>query len=114
MAFRLRGDSASARALPPFAPPSFPSATAAGFFPLFGSSSGSPVNFSPIACSTTRRATVAKSWSVPLLERVGMILLCQDGARTLRTLALAVAYRQQRIVWFVGVGLIVLGHLAGA
>ena len=59
--FRLRGDSAAARALPPFAPPSFPRATAAGFLPAFGSSSGEPSSFSPMACSTTRRATVVKS-----------------------------------------------------
>jgi hypothetical protein len=32
IALRLFGDSFSARAFPPFNPPSFPSATAAGFF----------------------------------------------------------------------------------
>jgi hypothetical protein len=60
MALRLRGDSAAALAAPPFAPPSFPNATAAGFLPAFGLSSGEPSNFSPMACSTTFRATIAK------------------------------------------------------
>jgi hypothetical protein len=69
--FRFRGESAAARAAPPFAPPSFPSATAAGFF--VGFSSGDPSHFSPIVCSTVRRAVRVKSWS--LLERVGMIPL---------------------------------------
>jgi hypothetical protein len=61
MALRLAGESASALAFPPLVPPSFPSATAAGFFPAFGSSSGVPSKCSPIVCSTTRRATVVKS-----------------------------------------------------
>ncbi len=34
---------------PEEAPPSLPSATAAGFFPAFGSSSGEPSGFSPMA-----------------------------------------------------------------
>lgn len=33
----------------------------AGFLPACGSGSGDPSSFSPIACSTTLRATVAKS-----------------------------------------------------
>jgi hypothetical protein len=61
IADRFRGDSAAARAAPPLAPPSFPSATAAGFFPAFLSGNGDPSHFSPMACSTTRRATLAKS-----------------------------------------------------
>jgi len=61
MALRLAGDNAAARATPPLAPPNFPNATAAGFFPRFGSSSGLPVNFSPMICSTTFRPTVVKS-----------------------------------------------------
>lgn len=59
--FRLAADSFSARAFPPFCPPSRPRATAWGFFPAFGSSSGVPSSFSPMARSTTWRATVAKS-----------------------------------------------------
>jgi len=35
MAFRCAGESAAALAVPPFAPPSFPSATAAEFLPAF-------------------------------------------------------------------------------
>jgi hypothetical protein len=60
MALRLAGVSASALALPPLGPPSFPSATAAGFFGFSGGS-GEPSSFSPMACSTTFRAIVAKS-----------------------------------------------------
>ena len=55
-----------------FAPPSFPSATAAGFFPASGSTSGEPSNCSPMAFSTTWRAMLTKSLS--LLERVGIYL----------------------------------------
>ena len=40
IALRLVADSFAARALPPLAPPSRPSATAAGFFPSSGSTSG--------------------------------------------------------------------------
>jgi hypothetical protein len=82
LAMAIRSDlvSASARAAPPLAPPSFPSATAAGFLPASLSGSGDPSRRSPMACSTTRRATVVKSCSVPerfgfdffLLERLGM------------------------------------------
>ena len=73
MAFRFAGLNAAARAAPPLAPPSFPSATAAGFFPGFLSGSGFPSHCSPMACSTTRFATVVKSWF--LLERVGTVEL---------------------------------------
>lgn len=76
MAFRLAGLRDSALALPPFEPPSLPSATAAGFLPPCGSSNGEPSSLSPMACSTTRRAVTVKSWAVParlgLLERLGM------------------------------------------
>ena len=76
--FRFRGERLSALAFPPFIPPILPSATACGFFLAFGSSSGDPSSFSPIACSTTRLATVMKSCSlVFLLERLGMIELLQ-------------------------------------
>jgi len=44
-------------AAPPLAPPSLPSATASGFFPWLGSASREPSSCSPMACSTTRRAT---------------------------------------------------------
>jgi AcrR family transcriptional regulator len=62
-------DRAFARARPPFAPPSFPSATAAGFFSgsasVRGKGSGSAV-----ARSTTARARLGSVGS--LLERLGM------------------------------------------
>ena len=61
IAFRFAGESASALAFPPLAPPSFPRATAAGFLPAFLSSNGEPSSFSPMACSTMLRAIVAKS-----------------------------------------------------
>jgi hypothetical protein len=61
MSVRCSAVSLSARALPPLAPPSRPSATAAGFLPRSGSGSGEPSRFSPMACSTTLRAMVAKS-----------------------------------------------------
>jgi hypothetical protein len=73
IALRFLGESLAALAFPPLAPPSLPSATAAGFLPAFGSSKGVPSTRSPIACSMTRKALTAKSLSV--LERPGMILL---------------------------------------
>jgi len=69
IAFRLAAESLAALAFPPFAPPSLPSATAAGFLPTFGSSSGFPSVCSPMAFT-------AKSWS--LLERLGMIRSCHE------------------------------------
>lgn len=72
---RRRAERLSARACPPFRPPSLPRATAAGFF-VAPDSSGDPSSFSPIACSTTRRAVTVKSCAGPsrlgLLERLGM------------------------------------------
>ena len=76
IAERSFGERDAARA----APPSFPRATAAGFLPEFESSSGSPVSFSPMNCSTVRRATVAKSWS--LLERAGMVCFQHEHAES--------------------------------
>jgi hypothetical protein len=70
IAVRSLADSILALALPPFCPPSRPRATACGFFPASGGSSGVPSRCSPMARSTTLRATVTKSWS--LLERVGI------------------------------------------
>ena len=66
-----------ALALPPLAPPSLPSATAAGFLPASGSSSGVPFICSPMALSTTDLATCQKSF-------LGMTPPCHDsriGAR---------------------------------
>jgi len=64
--FRRAGDNCFARALPPFLPPSRPSATAAGFLPDSSNSSASP----------TDRSTISfPSWLVSLgrlLERSGM------------------------------------------
>ena len=72
--FRRRADKDSARALPPLDAPSFDSATAAGFRVSSGGfSRGVPSKLSRIACSTTERATVAKSRSLPLLAREGMV-----------------------------------------
>ena len=71
MALRFAAESLSALARPPLAPPSLPRATAAGFFPAFGSSSGVPSICSPMACSTTRKALTAKYLS--LLERLGIL-----------------------------------------
>lgn len=48
IALRLAGDSAAARAFPPLAPPSLPSATAAGFFVDSGSACAFPVDMSTI------------------------------------------------------------------
>ena len=61
IAFRLAGESLAALAFPPFWPPNLPSATAAGFLPEFGSSSGVPSMRSPMACSPTRKTLTAKS-----------------------------------------------------
>jgi len=66
----------AARALPPFAPPSFPSATAAGFFSgPFGAGSGSA---SPVAIS----ATILASWfgSRGMLERLCMLRVWNEAA----------------------------------
>ena len=74
IAVRSSGESFFALARPPFIPPNFPSATAAGFFFLglagncigfFGSTS-----VAPMACSTTRKAYWATS---ALLERLCML-----------------------------------------
>lgn len=67
MALRLAGDSFSARALPPFIPPSLPRATAAGFFSGFGA----------VVCWTIAKAVSFMS----LLERLGMSQLCPSRAR---------------------------------
>src|SRR5207245_5767499 len=67
---RLAGESFAALALPPLDAPSLLRAKAAGFLPASGSSNGVPSKCSPIACSTTRRATVTNSWS--LLARPGI------------------------------------------
>lgn len=79
IAVRRAADSFLALARPPFAPPSFPKATAGGFFPAFRSSSGVPSKCSPMACSTTRRATVAKSWFLGLLERLDMLAYAMES-----------------------------------
>ena len=65
-----------ARALPPFDAPSLLRATAAGFL-VSGRSSGSgePSSLSPMACSTTRRATAVKSRPVAF----GFSLLAREG-----------------------------------
>jgi len=62
----------AARALPPFMPPSLPSATAAGFLGLRGNCMVFAFGFkgAPIAVSTTLSAFCAVS---PLLERVRMV-----------------------------------------
>ena len=75
MAFRLAGDSFAARAFPPFAAPNFESATAAGFLPASRSMSGDPSICSPIACSTTRRATAKKSRAFSL----GTVQSCHES-----------------------------------
>jgi hypothetical protein len=81
---RSCGVSFAALAMPPFMPPSFPSATAAGFFLRGGNDSGlgAGLNSAPVACSTTRRAFCATS---PLLERLGMLALCHDLAEDTQT-----------------------------
>src|SRR2546423_15196113 len=61
-------DRAFALALPPFRPPSRPSATAAGFFFFFGS-----VLVWPVVCETMEAA----SWFKSLLERLGMHRTCR-------------------------------------
>lgn len=53
---RLVGDSAAARALPPFAPPSVPNATAAGFFVDSGSGGRFPVDASTMGLRKQTRA----------------------------------------------------------
>lgn len=79
MAFRLSGESFAALAFPPLAPPSLPNATAAGFFPALGFSSGVPSICSPMAFSTTLSAFTAKSRSV--LERLGMNQVYRAGPK---------------------------------
>ena len=76
IAFRSSADSLAALARPPLTPPNLPRATAAGFFFRAGNYSGFfALAFSgaPINCSTTLSAFCATS---PLLERLGMVLLC--------------------------------------
>ena len=51
----------TARALPPFRPPSFPRAIALWSLPALRSSRGAPSICSPMACSTIPRATSMKS-----------------------------------------------------
>jgi hypothetical protein len=70
MALRLAAESLAALALPPFDAPNLLKASAAGFFPASGFSSGLPSICSPMACSTTRRAFAKKSR--PLLARLGI------------------------------------------
>ena len=65
-ALRCFGVSFSARALPPFNPPSRPSATAAGFLPASLSSRGA----SPVSCWTMENARSLRSCFLP--ERFGM------------------------------------------
>ena|SRR5258708_2132373 len=72
-----------ARALPPFAAPSLLNVTAAGFRVSGGSAGrGEPSKCSPMACSTTRRATDVKSRAsggdFRLLAREGMRQLSHD------------------------------------
>src|SRR5262249_25958030 len=64
IAFRFAGLSDAARILPPLDAPSLLKATAAGLrVSGSGSGSGEPSRRSPMACSTTRRATETKSRS---------------------------------------------------
>jgi len=76
IADRSSGVSFAARAFPPLAPPSFPKATAAGFFSgPFGAGSGAA---SPVAMSTT----ILASWfgSRGMLERFCMLRLWASGS----------------------------------
>jgi hypothetical protein len=72
MALRRAGDSAFALAAPPFGPPSFPSATAAGFFAGPVGSAGAL----PVAISTI----ILASWlgSRGILDRLSMTRTCHD------------------------------------
>lgn len=65
ISLRRLGERAAALAVPPLAPPSRPSATAAGFFLCFGGAC-------PVASATTRKA--ASATSSFFLERLGMCL----------------------------------------
>ena len=66
-----------ARRAAPLAPPSFPSATAAGFFPASASGKGDPSKRSPMDSSTICRAIRFKSFGRDgLLDRLGVIGLC--------------------------------------
>ena len=74
MILRFFGDKAAALARPPFAAPSFDSATAAGFFSGagFNGDNGVPSQCSPIRSSTTDRANRFGSRGRDLLARVGI------------------------------------------
>ena|SRR2546422_5435187 len=75
---RLLPDSLSARAFPPFRPPSLPSATAAGFF---CDSSDFGVSGSPIASSMTWRAKrFGSDGRLSLLERLGISQYAMTGS----------------------------------
>lgn len=76
MALRLAGLRDLALAAPPFLPPIFPRATAWGLRASMGISRGLPSICSPIARSTTSRATCIKSRFSP--ERFGMALSCHE------------------------------------
>lgn len=76
IALRFAGVIESARALPPFNPPSRPSVTAAGFF-LWTSGGGACFGISPVACWTIENAISLMSrfgGFGGLLERLGMLI----------------------------------------
>jgi hypothetical protein len=77
IAFRLAGESFLALDRPPFFPPMLPKATAWGLrVSGLGSGKGLPSICSPMACSTTERATSMKSRFG--LERFAMMTSCHE------------------------------------
>lgn len=77
ISFRFSADKLLALALPPLRPPSFPKATAAGFFFGFGRTTGSGW---PVLLLTI----LAAIWlaSLALLERLGILQLCAQAIRS--------------------------------
>lgn len=72
IALRFAGDSLAARAAPPFAPPSLPKATAAGFR-VSGFGAGFGTKTSPVTPSTMEMAIRFGSGRRGLLARVGIL-----------------------------------------